>query len=134
VEKYGKEVYHFGSSFIQCVLPYNIMDKEKQQRLNGNGAESQINEPQNLENEPQNSENEPQNLENEPQNNYDDINATTARVLEIIKGNTTATKEDIAQQLKKSASTIKRCISILRKKGYIEYVGVSKNGCWKILK
>lgn len=25
VAKYGKEVYHFGTSFIQCILPYNII-------------------------------------------------------------------------------------------------------------
>lgn len=33
VSKYGKDVYHFGSSFIQCVLPYNVLDKNKQERL-----------------------------------------------------------------------------------------------------
>ena len=35
VAKYGKEVYHFGTSFIQCILPYNIIDKQKQERLLG---------------------------------------------------------------------------------------------------
>jgi predicted HTH transcriptional regulator len=174
VEKYGKDVYHFGSSFIQCVLPYHIIDKEKQQRLTGSdfdepqnlenepqsepqnlenetqnlGNEPQ-NEPQNLENEPQsepqnlgnepqNLGNEPQNLrsepQNEPQNSYEDLNKTTVEVLNIIKENNVATKEDIAQQLNRSVSTIKRCISILRDNGYIDYVGVSKNGYWNVLK
>ena len=35
VAKYGKEVYHFGTSFIQCILPYNIIYKQKQERLLG---------------------------------------------------------------------------------------------------
>ena len=35
VAKYGKEVYHFGTSFIQCIIPYNIIDKQKQKRLLG---------------------------------------------------------------------------------------------------
>ena len=35
VAKYGKEVYHFGTSFIQCILLYNIIDKQKQERLLG---------------------------------------------------------------------------------------------------
>jgi predicted HTH transcriptional regulator len=92
------------------------------------------NEPQNLESEPQNLESEPQNFGNKPQNTYEDLNKTTAQVLNVIKENNIATKEDIALQLNKSVSTVKRCISILRDNGYIEYVGVSKNGSWKILK
>ena len=29
VARYGKGAYRFGSSFIECVIPYNILDKEK---------------------------------------------------------------------------------------------------------
>lgn len=35
VSKYDKDVYHFGSSFIQCILMYNVLDKIKQERLLG---------------------------------------------------------------------------------------------------
>lgn len=29
ISKYDTSVYHFGSSFIQCVLPYNVLSKTK---------------------------------------------------------------------------------------------------------
>lgn len=38
VSKYGKDAYRFGSSFIQCILPYNILDKVKQDALLGKNA------------------------------------------------------------------------------------------------
>lgn len=35
ISKYGTSVYHFGSSFIQCILPYNILSKTNQNILLG---------------------------------------------------------------------------------------------------
>lgn len=29
INKYGKEVFHFGTSYIECIFPFNITDKNK---------------------------------------------------------------------------------------------------------
>lgn len=36
IKKYGKNAFHFGTSFIECVIPYNIVDKNKMEEMNGN--------------------------------------------------------------------------------------------------
>ena len=51
VAKYGKGAYRFGSSFIECVIPYNILDKEKQARMKGKileGENAPVNAPVNV--------------------------------------------------------------------------------------
>jgi predicted HTH transcriptional regulator len=107
VEKYGKGVYHFGSSFIQCVLPYNITDKEKQQRLNGNGTESQINDPINL-------------------------TQRENKILNLILNDNKITYNQIAANIGISVATVKRTIEILKDKGYIIGKTANKNGEWII--
>ena len=51
VARYGKGAYRFGSSFIECVIPYNILDKEKQARMKGKileGENAPVNAPVNV--------------------------------------------------------------------------------------
>ena len=53
VARYGKGAYRFGSSFIECVIPYNILDKEKQSRMKGKileGENAPVNAPVKLNN------------------------------------------------------------------------------------
>ncbi len=42
ISKYGKNVFHFGSSFIECILPFNIVDKEKYYQLIGKNVANDV--------------------------------------------------------------------------------------------
>lgn len=35
IKKYGKEAFRLGFSFIECIIPYNIVDENKIKELNG---------------------------------------------------------------------------------------------------
>ena len=109
VSKYGKEAYHFGSSFIQCVLPYNIINKEKQDKMNGKNV------PVNV-------------LVNVP------VNQTERQILNLLADDPTLTFEDMSVKIGKTRKTVMRNIQSLKGKGVIERIGSDKSGYWKILK
>lgn len=98
--------YHFGSSFIQCILMYNILDKEKQNKMNGKNAP--INVPIKL-------------------------SKTEKEILDLIEKQTSITVEDLTDRLNKDRRTITRNIRSLKDKGIIERIGARKTGYWKIL-
>jgi predicted HTH transcriptional regulator len=139
VEKYGKGVYHFGSSFIQCVLPYNIIDKDKQQRLNGGDADEPINDTIDPINEPINNSDDPINDKNEPINEpidpiNDPINLTQREndILNLILNDKKITYSQIATNVGISVATVKRTVEVLKDKGHIIGKTANKNGEWII--
>lgn len=107
VSKYGQKAYHFGSSFIQCVLPYNILNKEKQERLLGrDGAiNGMINGTINL-------------------------SELAVTVYSLIKENMLITKEKLSILTGKSVRTVSRAIDELKKAGLILGRTSNKSGKW----
>ena len=106
VSKYGKDVYHFGSSFIQCILPYNILDKTKQERLLGRNE-----------------------VDNEVDNEVEKDDTLETRIISLIKGNAYISKAKMAEKTGKSVSTIER---LLRKSTQIVRIGGAKGGHWEV--
>lgn len=106
VAKYGKEAYRFGSSFIQCVLPYNILDKSKRDRLLG---------------------------KNDVENATNSLSITESRIVDIIRKTPDISISSLSNYIGKDKSTIKRAIKNLKEKGYIKRVGSTRTGHWEII-
>ena len=110
VAKYGKEVYHFGTSFIQCILPYNIIDKQKQKRLLGrNDLDGTI-------------------------NGTIKLSKTATIVYELMKKDVKVTKSQLSQKAGKSIRTISRAIDELKNNGLLLGRTSNKNGEWILKK
>ncbi len=56
------------------------------------------------------------------------------KILSLLKSNPRYTKDDLKQILKKGDGTIKEHLANLKKEGYIERIGSTKGGYWKVLK
>ena len=110
VAKYGKEVYHFGTSFIQCILPYNIIDKQKQKRLLG------------------------RNDLNGTINGTIKLSETATIVYELMKEDVKVTKSQLSQKAGKSIRTISRAIDELKNNGLLLGRTSNKNGEWILSK
>ena len=110
VAKYGKEVYHFGTSFIQCILPYNIIDKQKQERLLG------------------------RNDLNGTINGTIKLSETATIVYELMKKDVKVTKSQLSQKAGKSIRTISRAIDELKNNGLLLGRTSNKNGEWILSK
>lgn len=108
--KYGKEVYHFGTSFIQCILPYNIIDKQKQERLLGRNAL------------------------NGTINGTIKLSETATIVYELMKKDVKVTKSQLSQKAGKSIRTISRAIDELKNNGLLLGRTSNKNGEWILSK
>ncbi len=105
ISKYGKDVFHFGSSFIECILPFNIVDKEKYYKLIG---------------------------KNSTINSTIKLNETHKKIINMIKNNSEITVMEIASALNKTESNIKKAIKYLKENGIVERIGSRKDGCWKV--
>jgi len=55
-------------------------------------------------------------------------------VLQLLREDVHITRNQIAERLNVSPDAIKKHLAKLRRLGYIEHVGSTKNGYWKILK
>lgn len=62
------------------------------------------------------------------------LNKTEKAVIDILKENPTSSREEIAQNIKKTVRTVQRTLDSLKEKGYIERIGSKQNPVWKILK
>ena len=92
-----------------------------------NDTQNGKNEPQN---EPQNEENEPQ---NEPQNAIlDKLSKRQCQIMNIINSNPQTTKDEMAQILNTSESTIARDLKQINKHIVVIWIGPSKGGHWEI--
>lgn len=114
VAKYGKEVYHFGTSFIQCILPYNIIDKQKQKTLLGrNDLDGTI---------------------NGTINGTIKLSETATIVYELMKKDVKVTKSQLSQSSGKSIRTVSRAIDELKNNGLLLGRTSNKNGEWILKK
>ena len=110
VAKYGKEVYHFGTSFIQCILPYNIIDKQKQKRLLGrNDLDGTI-------------------------NGTIKLSKTATIIYEFMKKDVKVTKSQLSQKAGKSIRTVSCAIDELKNNGLLLGRTSNKNGEWILKK
>jgi predicted HTH transcriptional regulator len=78
-----------------------------------------------------NEENEPK---SEPKNEPKELSERQLRVLHAISTDNTLTREQISQQLNVPLGTIKRDITALRNKGFLDRTGGNTYGNWVILK
>ena len=116
VLKYSTDVYKFGSSFIQCILPYNILDKSKQSKLNKNKtSQSGSIVTSKVKNEVENIRGEKTSLED--------------LLVKLILKNNKISKTKMASATGKSISTVERELSKSKK---IMRVGSDRGGYWKI--
>ena len=103
VLKYSTDVYKFGSSFIQCILPYNILDKSKQSKLNKNKTrQSGSILTSKVKNEVEND------VENEVENIRDEKTSLEDLLVKLILKNNKISKTKMASATGKSISTVER--------------------------
>jgi len=62
------------------------------------------------------------------------LSSTQWAVLELLNSNGRLTAEDMANDIGKDISTIKRATKALKNKGVLERIGSDKTGSWKVLK
>ena len=62
------------------------------------------------------------------------LSSTQWAVLELLNSNGRLTAEDMASDIGKDISTIKRATKVLKNKGVLERIGSDKTGSWKVLK
>jgi fido (protein-threonine AMPylation protein) len=67
-----------------------------------------------------------------PENATVKVSATQKAILELLGGNGRLTAEDIATDIGKDVTTIKRAIKVLKDKGLLARVGSDKTGYWKV--
>ncbi len=72
--------------------------------------------------------------QNDKVNEKVELKSKTQEILNLIKVNPQTTREQIANQLNVSESTINRAIKELKDNGFIGEKDVAKTGSWKILK
>ena len=114
IKKYGKNVFHFGSSFIECIIPYNIVDKNKMEEMNGTLPVQEQNAPVNV----------PVNVP---------VNKTQRKILELLQANNNLTYDNLAVTLNVNRKTIMRNINDLKHKNLIHRIGSDKSGYWEII-
>ena len=68
----------------------------------------------------------------DPVKSVEPLNSRELQVLEVLKSNPSASRNDIADRLRCSDSTVKRALGGLVRKGAIERIGSDKTGEWKI--
>lgn len=110
IKKYGKGVFHFGTFFIECVIPYNIVDKNKMKEMNGTLPEKLQNVPVNV-----------------------PVNKTQRKILELLQVNNNLTYDNLAVTLNVNRKTIMRNINDLKNKNLIHRIGSDKSGYWEIV-
>ena len=120
VLKYSTDVYKFGSSFIQCILPYNILDKSKQSKLNKNKtSQSESIVTSKVKNE----------VENEVENIRGEKTSLEDLLVKLILKNNKISKTKMASATGKSISMVERELSKSKK---IVRVGADRGGYWKV--
>lgn len=129
VRHYGEEVFHFGTSFIQCIIPYNIIDQDKTDEMNGKSViKAEKDEVVSEENLNKN-KNVRFGIGVAVNKNLSDLQR---RIMLAIKRDKKITIKEIATLTNKNESTIIRNINILKKNGLIRRVGSKKYGYWVI--
>ena len=61
------------------------------------------------------------------------LNATQNKILLEIRNNPNITQPQLSLKLGFGKTTIQNCISVLKKKEYIERIGSNKDGYWRVI-
>lgn len=117
ISKYGKNAFKFSNLYMQCIMPYNIYDKDKLDELFG-----KINYNKNGDNS--DPKNDPIKVSVDPENNIEE------KIILIIKNNPFISKKEIAKLIGKSEATVKR---VILKSSKIHHIGSRKSGHYEIL-
>ena len=116
VQKYGKSAFKFGTSFIECIMQFNIIDKNNYYRMIG--KDLQTNDTVNC-----------------GVNCGVKLNHTEKLILRLIEEDSSITIKEIAVKLGKTASTIEKAIRRLKnEKNILQRTGSDKSGFWKVIK
>lgn len=134
IKQYGRQVYTFGTSFIQCIIPYNILDKAKHEKLIGADKENDGVNPGNEGVNPKNDGVNPGNDGVNPENDSVKLSKTAKAVLDCLSSDNTLSAKNLALKTGKSIPTIERTLKKLKEVHLLERVGSDKTGHWKILK
>ncbi len=124
VNRYGRKVYHFGTSYMQCILPYAKTVTAAEQ------AEMAIREI-GLETSRETSR-ESANTISEPLENGTQLSDVQKKILHFLSENPVATKEKAALSVGLSLGGIKYHIDILRKMNLLKHQGATKKGNWVV--
>lgn len=105
INRYGEEVFHFGTSYIECILPFNITDKNKYYMMIG-----KINVGIKL-----------------------GLKNIDYQILELLMSNASLTIVKLSLLLNLPTRTIERKIKSLKNKGLLQRIGSDKSGYWKVI-
>lgn len=73
-------------------------------------------------------------VESTQESTQETLSKQSLAVLQLLREDVHITRNQIAEKLSVSPETIKKHLTKLRRLGYIEHVGSTKNGYWKMLK
>lgn len=118
IKKYGKDAFRFGSSFIECVIPYNIVNKNKIEEVNI--ALDKLGQSYTL-----------KHIADAPTNAP--TNKTQNKILNLLQENNILTYDELAKLLNVNRKTITRNINTLKEKNKIKRIGSNKSGYWEII-
>lgn len=106
ISRYGEQAYRFGSSFIQCVFPYNIVDAQKNNKLTGKDVGVNVGVK---------------------------LTKTEKKVLALISEKEEMTANQMARVVQVTTRTIERALKSLKEKGYLVRRGTDKVGYWEVI-
>lgn len=112
VEAYGRDCYRFEDNAIVVTIPFHRIDSRVEAVAGG--------KPTNK-------------VTNKVLNEYEPLNDTQRKTLELIRDNPNITREQIALRLGLGRTSVFNAIAHLRNNGYIERVGSNKTGWWKVI-
>lgn len=113
-EKYGRSVYEFRENSIAVKIPFRWINENQNKVLQEEfsaGHES-----------------------DERSDLYLELSSTQAKVVSLMKENPRISIKELSDSTQKKIPTIKKAISLLKQKDYIERFGSNKEGFWKVLK
>ncbi|MCM1306934.1 MAG: winged helix-turn-helix transcriptional regulator, partial [Firmicutes bacterium] len=103
-----------GSSFIQCIIPYEILNQEKTNELNGNTE---------------------QDIHSKVHSKvHSKITVAQQKVLDLITKSNNITTQELSVQLGISTRMVATHVKALKELGVIRRIGSDKTGYWEVLK
>lgn len=136
MQVYGRECFTFMEHFIRFTVPFY---KESIGQIVGQGNESDTSQKNTTTSQKQDKnavikeDNEIVDLKDTSQKTITNTSQMAFFILEYIRENPKATRQELSQRFSKSSSSIQWHIEQLKKKGMIKRVGPDKGGHWEII-
>lgn len=109
-EKYGRSVYEFRENSIVVKIPFRWINETQSQVPQDESSASQESDL------------------------YFELSSTQSKIVSLMKENPRISIKELSDSTQRKIPTIKKAISLLKQKGYIERLGSNKEGLWKVLK